>query len=502
MLNFPVPYADELIYSLVARAGAHMGFTSPKQVLEEVFGNRHVIATVDLPNHLENLLRLFPERLGFSVERLAYEHTLFPLYAPFTTELRRKQCLEKMASNSQGTIHLVLGVAASRVKQSRYLRYCPCCLQRQLKEKGEYYWLHQWQIAGADCCLEHGQLIEAHIERHAYHRHQFFLASPSVCPMLPQKPGNPSAIKVARQVCHLLQLCTNGAASFAQWTAYYHQLADAGDCLAGHNIRHEAVKERVLGCWPTLWLESHGLAISDTESNWLHSIFRKHRKSFSYLEHIVVLDAFLPDTWRIDEVLAEVSSIRTSLKTPVTEPSIADESVNERQANTRAQWLSLIRRKSVKQARSENGALYATLYRHDRVWLLSTNRQFYLTMSRQNRRVDWRQRDMIICRQLIKIRNAHKSLLDSPRWSRNWYLSKLGKSAIIEKNIHKMPLTSLFFKRFCEDIPEYQIRRITKALSCLETENMHRWRLLRNAGLSDERLTNDARVLLHKMVGD
>ncbi|MGU5538451.1 TniQ family protein [Aeromonas hydrophila] len=47
MLNFPVPYPDELIYSLVARAGIHLGLTSPKQLLDEVFANRHVIATVD-----------------------------------------------------------------------------------------------------------------------------------------------------------------------------------------------------------------------------------------------------------------------------------------------------------------------------------------------------------------------------------------------------------------------------------------------------------------------
>jgi hypothetical protein len=502
MLNFPVPYADELIYSLVARAGAHMGITSPKQLLEEVFGNRHVIATVDLPNHLENLLRLFPEGLRFSVERLAYEHTLFPLYAPFTTELHRKQCIEKMASNSQGTIHLILGVAASRGKQARYLRYCPLCLQRQLKEKGEYYWSRRWQIVGADCCLEHGQLIDANIERHAYHRHQFFLACPSVCSILPQKPGNPSAIKVARQVYCLLQLDNDGAAGFAQWSTYYRHLAGTGDCLAGHNIRHEAVRERVLRRWSAPWLESHGLAISDTECNWLHSIFRKHRKSFSYLEHIVVLDAFLPDTWQIDEVLAEVSSIRTTFNTPVTESPISDESVTEQQANARAQWLSLIRQKSVKQARSENGALYTKLYRYDREWLLSTNRQFYLSMARKNRRVNWRQRDLATCRQLIKVRNAYKSSFDSPRWSRNWYLSKLEKSAIVEKNIHKMPLTNLFFKRFCEDIPNYQIRRMTKALSCLETEDIQRWRLLRDAGLSDERLTKDARCLLHKMMRD
>jgi hypothetical protein len=187
---------------------------------------------------------------------------------------------------------------------------------------------------------------------------------------------------------------------------------------------------------------------------------------------------------------------------PVTKPLISNESVTEQQANTRAQWLSLIRQKNVKQARSENGALYTKLYRYDREWLLSTNRQFYLSMARKNRRVNWRQRDLATCRQLIKVRNAYKSLFDSPRRSRNWYLSKLEKSAIVEKNIHKMPVTNLFFKRFCEDISNYQIRRMTKALSCLETKDIQRWRLLRDAGLSDERLTKDARCLLHKMVRD
>ena len=114
MLNFPVPYPDELIYSLVARAGIHLGLTSPKQLLDEVFANRHVIATVDLPNHLAPLARLLPDSMGLDVERLAYMHTLFPVYAPFTPEDRRKFCLEKMAGESQGAIHLILGIVASR----------------------------------------------------------------------------------------------------------------------------------------------------------------------------------------------------------------------------------------------------------------------------------------------------------------------------------------------------------------------------------------------------
>lgn len=500
MLNFPLPYTDELIYSVVARAGAHMGIASPKQLLDTIFGSRSVIATVDLPNHLDRLHSLYPSGLRYSVEQLAYEHTLFPIFAPFTVESRRKQCLKKMVANSQGAIHLMLGIAASRLKQSKYLRYCPLCLERQLTEHGEYYWQRQWQIVGADCCLEHGQLIEAYINRHDYHRHQFFTASPSNCPASPQKPADPWAIKVALQIDRLLNLRSNSVVNFVQWSTYYQQLAGIGGCLVGRHVRHEAVQERVRERWSMPWLNARGLVISDAESSWLHSIFRKHRKSFSYLEHIVALDSLLPGSWRIDDVLAEVLSIRTSPCMPVTHMPIPGEDITEQRAEKRAQWLALISRMNVKQVRSGNGALYAWLYRHDRAWFLSANRQFYLPAAKPNRRVDWRKRDLVFCRNLIKIRNASKSLLDSPRLSKNWYLSKLDKSVTVEKNIRKMPLTALFFQRYCEDISDYQIRRLIWAAGCFESEDIQRWRLLKVAGLSDERLTDSARGLLQEMM--
>ncbi|MDP1664237.1 MAG: TnsD family Tn7-like transposition protein [Methylobacter sp.] len=500
MLNFPLPYKDELIYSVVARAGTHMGITSPKQLLDTVFGSRLVIATVDLPNHLDRLRSLYQPSLGYSVEKLAYEHTLFPVYSPFTTECHREQCLQKMAGNSRGAIHLMLGVAASRLKQPKYLRYCPLCLQRQLIDHGEYYWKRQWQVVGADCCLEHGHLNEASINRHEYHRHQFFAASPSICPISSQRRAEPSAIKVARQVNRLLHHYNKSAASFAQWGLYYRQLGGKASCLAGRNIRHEAVRERVLARWPVSWLNEHGLTIPETDTSWLRAIFRKHRKSFSYLEHIVALDSLLPDSWQIDDVLAEVISIRTSRYLPNTDMPISDEHITEQLADKRAQWLALIKGENIKRVRLKNGALYAWLYRHDRVWLLSMNRQFYLPAVRQNHRVDWRQRDLCTCRQLIKIRNACKSLLNCPRRSRNWYLSKLDKSATVEKNIRKMPLSASFFKRHCEEVSDYQIRRLNLALQCLGTECNQKWRLLRFAGLSEERLSHEARSWLDNIL--
>ncbi len=103
MLNFPMPYQHELIYSTVARAGTRLALDSPKQLLDEVFKNRKVIATVDLPCHLNAIIHQFSNH-QFTVQDIAYQHTLFPIYAPFVPEKRRQQCLKWMADGKHPTI--------------------------------------------------------------------------------------------------------------------------------------------------------------------------------------------------------------------------------------------------------------------------------------------------------------------------------------------------------------------------------------------------------------
>lgn len=56
MTNVPVPYPNELIYSVIARTGVNEAISSPKQLLDEVFGNRKVISTLDLPSHIEKIV--------------------------------------------------------------------------------------------------------------------------------------------------------------------------------------------------------------------------------------------------------------------------------------------------------------------------------------------------------------------------------------------------------------------------------------------------------------
>ncbi|WP_275668267.1 TniQ family protein [Pseudoalteromonas piscicida] len=55
MACLPVPYPDELLYSVIARYGVHAGITSPKQLLDEVFQNRQIIASVAFQGHLSQI---------------------------------------------------------------------------------------------------------------------------------------------------------------------------------------------------------------------------------------------------------------------------------------------------------------------------------------------------------------------------------------------------------------------------------------------------------------
>jgi len=65
--NFPVPYPDELIYSLVARSGIRSAITSSKQLLNQVFDDRKVIATLDLPSHLSAISSLLVNTGKFDI---------------------------------------------------------------------------------------------------------------------------------------------------------------------------------------------------------------------------------------------------------------------------------------------------------------------------------------------------------------------------------------------------------------------------------------------------
>ena len=501
MLNFPTPYPNELIYSTIARAGIHHAITSPKQLLEEVFANRKVIATIDLPSHLICLLKHLPPY--YTLENLAYKHTLFPIYALFSPENTRLKCIDWMGNQSKGSIHLTLGVAASKVKQITTHRYCHHCLEEQYHQYGEFFLFSLWYIQGANCCSRHKvKLSEFLPPAHLNGRHQFIPASFILNHKQSHNPAHELDLIVSRHVDELLNLPPSTSPTFHQWSQFYQRIAKRlGFNKGSKHIDHSKIYSAVIRTWDLKWLQQHHLDELKSETSWLKAIFRKHRKSFSYLEHIIVLETFFARGWTWGAILSEIHQLPShpsNTNIPIQSTKFKDSLILRAK---RTEWMSLIQTLGIKPSRIKNSALYAWLYRNDKAWLLTKNKSFHALPASIPKKVDWCLRDWHMVRRLFKIFYQSLDDLSLPRQSRNWYLRQLTQHSTIEKNLHQLPLTHKFLSTFSEDISSYQIRRITRTIIQFQKINQHQasWQLLRYSGLSEERLTDEALKFLNQI---
>lgn len=497
MLGFPMPYRDELLYSTIARHGVHSGITSPKELLREVFGSIKVIATVDLPGRVNHIAALYPEELGITPADLIYRHTLFPLYSVFIGEKRRQYLLHQLSHSTKSTVHLTAGVAASRIRQPVYLRYCLGCIKEQITLHGESFWRREWQIAGVDSCPEHGQFLVTAIHRHNTHRHQFQAANLLNYPDIKQPAAIWQSELIAQSVKALLWLNPVPSPELAQWSKWYLNLAYDHGFNRGSQVKHDLVAEKVIRFWGDNWLSQYGLLPKEHEACWLKCIFRKHRKALSYLEHLVVLHAFMPSGWHLSSVINDILQLSTEVKTLNQQLPVTDQAIRR---EYRQKWLTAVTKCGTKQARLNGfGSIYIWLYRHDRHWLEEQNNLYKKLESVRVNKVNWHQRDIAIVRQLIWLSNHYGNVLTAPRLTANWYLNQLPRKAHIEKHLDRLPLCRLFFYRYCENIFEYQIRRITRTALGADMP-LKRWQVLRLSGLSKVRLTEPADRFLKEIL--
>ena len=81
---------------------------------------------------------------------------------------------------------------------------------------------------------------------------------------------------------------------------------------------------------------------------------------------------------------------------------------------------------------------------------------------------------------------------------------QLNQRATVEKNLSRLPRCVLLLSLHSESTTEYQARRLTRAYLAMK-ENHHkikRWSLLREAGLSDERMTDLVSELLTEILSE
>lgn len=105
--NFPIPYPDELIYSVIARYAIHNGILSPKYLTEELFNNRNLTPTYDLPSHLDRLASYLPDH--YDAFTLIRKHTLLPIYQLFQPDTVISYAVQALRGEQYQSLHTKLG---------------------------------------------------------------------------------------------------------------------------------------------------------------------------------------------------------------------------------------------------------------------------------------------------------------------------------------------------------------------------------------------------------
>ncbi|MCD9188953.1 MAG: TnsD family transposase [Pyrinomonadaceae bacterium] len=293
---FPAPYPDELLYSTLARYYLRSVNASPKAALDDLFGSKTVIATYDLPSHLEGLVSNLPPLSTHTVEGFIERHTLLPLYAPFLPPERALLVLNSMRSHFKGDIHNRVGIMAGVMPIYRYFRFCSVCLQEEVRKYGEPYWHRLHQIPGIYVCPDHRVLLQnSTVKIKGENRHEFYAADESNC------LSKPVAVSYSNDTFNKLLLLAQDVelllnapleSRIGEWyrKKYQSSLIDRGLAApSGRVFQFELLREFNEFYGTEFLTAVHSNIESDEMSNWLSGIVRKHRKTFHPIRHLLLI---------------------------------------------------------------------------------------------------------------------------------------------------------------------------------------------------------------------
>lgn len=155
----------------------------------------------------------------------------------------------------------------------------------------------------------------------------------------------------------------------------------------------------------------------------------------------------------------------------------------------RNDWLTLQNEypnSSKTELRKINNRLYTWLYRNDREWL-NSNSPKQKQLSIINKRVDWSKRDEEI---LEVVKGVVDSIMQSAERPERITIGlvgkKVGKSALLEKHLKKLPLTYAYLSSKVETVQDFQKRRIKWAIETSEADDIVWWKVAKRAGIRDE----------------
>lgn len=153
IVQFPLFYPDELVYSLLARYYVKSGYMRYTFAVQDLFALKTARPDIEFVNRYtpvayEMLTKNLP------IEYIIKKHTMFPCYGRFIKPDRKQKAFDSLCG-MKGNYYNLLPMQKSKDGKERRLRYCPICASEDRERFGESYWHRLHQLQGMNCCSIH-----------------------------------------------------------------------------------------------------------------------------------------------------------------------------------------------------------------------------------------------------------------------------------------------------------------------------------------------------------
>uniref|UniRef100_UPI00406D04E4 TnsD family Tn7-like transposition protein n=1 Tax=Lysinibacillus sp. FSL K6-0057 TaxID=2921411 RepID=UPI00406D04E4 len=296
---FTNPYPNELLYSAIARYHFYSGNLDCKDTLEELFGSRCVIPSVEIGSYFSVLA----EKLGphYSVESLLANHTIYPYYASFLSKARQQEILQDVLQDGQA-LYARLGMIAGSVCKKDGLYYCAECAKEDNAKYGEPYIHREHQLQGSDYCPHHEVPLRKYptVSDSRIQYIRFELKHMNLTAIYDVDPYQEIAVTIAKQAYQLLQLPLHRLSREVVTSKYRALLREQNLITASNRIRQKELYQAVSSHFTNSFLQRYESELDEAyEYNWLKVLLRNSKRHVHPLRHLFLLHFLQQDIERL-----------------------------------------------------------------------------------------------------------------------------------------------------------------------------------------------------------
>ncbi len=295
---FTDPYKDELIYSAIARYHFYTGNIDFKDTLEELFGKRSIIPSLEIGSNFEALAKNLGEQ--YTAEKILGNNTIFPYYEPFLPLDRKQEIINDIYKGNGGSIYTRIGIVAGSICNKSDVYYCPLCAKDEISKYGETYIHREHQLQGIYVCPHHGTILYKYIvDKSVVSRIEYVRLEQKKLCLEADKNNNEfkdNYLRISQSAYYLLNNDLSSISKEKVLDRYKNLLYERGLTTSSKRIKQQELYEEFISHYGQKFLATLESELdNNNEYNWLRVITRNQSRDVHPLRHILLINFLCKD---------------------------------------------------------------------------------------------------------------------------------------------------------------------------------------------------------------